>query len=73
MFISFDIFKSLTRKYKDTRETFQIAKKIAQKKAKTVVTDGAFSYNKAVRKEFMTYKNPKPHKRCDKYEKQRMQ
>ena len=54
---------SPTRKYKDARKTFQIAKSIAGKKAKIVVTDGAFSYNKAVRKEFMTYKNPKPHKR----------
>jgi len=52
-----------TRSYADARETFQIAKKIAGKKAKTVVTDGAFNYEKAVRKEFMTYDNRNPHKR----------
>ncbi len=54
---------SPTRTYKEARTTFQIAKNIAQKKAKTVITDGAFSYEKAVRKEFATYKNLKPHKR----------
>ena len=55
--------QSPTRTYEDARETFQIAKATAQKKAKTIVTDGAFSYQKAVRKEFATYQNPKPHKR----------
>ena len=51
------------RTTKAARETFRIAKTIAGKKAKTVVTDGSFSYEKAVRKEFATYKNPKLHKR----------
>lgn len=55
--------QSSTRTYEDARETFQQAKNIAGKKALTVVTDGAFSYEKAVRKEFMTYDNPKPHYR----------
>ena len=55
--------QSPTRTYEDARETFQIAKATAQKKAKTIVTDGAFSYQKAVRKEFATYKNPNPHYR----------
>ena len=54
---------SPTRTYKEVRTTFQIAKSIAQKKAKTIITNGAFSYEKAVRKKFATYKNPKPHKR----------
>jgi transposase-like protein len=52
-----------TRSYNDARETFQQAKAIAGKKAETVITDGAFSYEKAVRKEFATYKNPNPHYR----------
>jgi len=52
-----------TRNVKDARATFQKAKKIAQKKAKTVVTDGSFNYSNSVKKEFATYKNPKPHKR----------
>jgi len=51
------------RTTKAARETFKIAKTIVGKKAKTVVTDGSFSYEKAVRTEFATYKNPKPHKR----------
>lgn len=55
--------ESPTRNYKDARETFQQAKSIAGKKAQTVITDGAFSYEKAVRKEFATYSNPKPHYR----------
>jgi len=55
--------QSPTRTYEDARKTFQIAKAMAGKKAGTVVTDGAFSYEKAVRKEFATYKNPKPHYR----------
>ena len=55
--------QSPTRTYEDARTTFQIAKTTAQKKAKTIVTDGAFSYQKAVRKEFATYQNPNPHYR----------
>lgn len=55
--------ESPTRKYDDARKTFQMAKKVAGKKAKVVVTDGAFNYKKAVRKEFMTYENMHPHKR----------
>ncbi len=55
--------ESPTRRYTDARQTFQEAKGIAGKKATTVITDGAFSYDKAVRKEFATYSNPKPHRR----------
>ncbi len=55
--------QSPTRSYEDARQTFQQAKSTAGKKALTVVTDGAFSYEKAVRKEFATYQNPKPHYR----------
>lgn len=55
--------ESPTRRYTDARQTFQEAKSIAGKKATTVITDGAFSYDKAVRKEFATYSNPKPHRR----------
>lgn len=53
--------ESPTRTYKDARETFQEAKALAGKQAKTVITDGSFSYDKAVNKEFRTYKNPEPH------------
>lgn len=55
--------ESPTRTTNDARETFKKAKAIAQKKALTVVTDGSFPYEKAVRKEFMTYANPNPHYR----------
>ncbi len=55
--------QSPTRSGKDARETFQKAKQIAGKKAKTVVTDGSFNYSQAVRKEFATYQNPNPHYR----------
>ena len=55
--------ESPTRNYNDARETFQQAKAVAGKKAQLVVTDGAFNYQKAVRKEFATYANPKPHYR----------
>jgi transposase-like protein len=52
-----------TRNSQDARQTFQQAKNIAGKKATIVVTDGSFNYEQSVRKEFMTYANPKPHKR----------
>src|SRR3989344_2603533 len=55
--------ESQTRATKDARETFQKAKAIAGKKAKTVITDGSFSYEQAVRKEFATYQNRNPHYR----------
>lgn len=55
------INQSPTRTYEDARKTFQQAKKVAGKKALTVVTDGSFPYKKAIRKEFMTYSNPKPY------------
>ena len=55
--------ESPTRNYGDARATFQEAKATAGKKARTVVTDGAFSYERAVRKEFATRENPKPHHR----------
>jgi len=51
------------RSTKDARTLFQQAKKTANKKAQTIITDGAFAYNKAVQKEFKTYKNPNPHYR----------
>ncbi|MCP3684966.1 MAG: IS6 family transposase [bacterium] len=54
---------SPARKTVDARKLFQDAKKTAQKKAKTITTDGAFAYNKAVTKEFYTYANQKPHRR----------
>ena len=40
---------------------FKEAKQTAGRKDVQVVTDGAFSYDKAVRKEFWTYANKKPH------------
>lgn len=55
--------ESPTRSYVDARETFQQAKEQAGKKAAIVITDGAFSYEKAVQKEFATYGNPDPHRR----------
>lgn len=55
--------QSSTRTYEDARETFQQAKKVAGKKAGTVVTDGSFNYSNSVRKEFATYENPNPHYR----------
>lgn len=55
--------ESSTRTTTDARQTFQQAKAIAGKKALTVVTDGSFSYDQAVRKEFATYSNPNPHYR----------
>ncbi len=55
--------QSPTRTQKDAVETFQKAKLNAGKRASLVVTDGAFSYGKAVQKEFATYDNPKPHYR----------
>ena len=55
--------QSATRSTQDARETFQKAKKIAGKRAETVVTDGSFNYQEAVRKEFATYQNRNPHYR----------
>lgn len=55
--------ESPTRTTVDARQTFKMAKEQAGKKALTVITDGSFSYDKAVRKEFSTYKNPNPHYR----------
>lgn len=51
------------RSTKDARNLFKDAKKVAGKKALTMVTDGSFSYVDAVKKEFRTYKNPNPHYR----------
>ena len=42
---------------------FKQAKQTANRKDVTVITDGAFSYNKTIKKEFWTYKNTKPHHR----------
>ena len=55
--------QSPTRSTIDARETFRQAKEVAGKKAGTIVTDGSFSYEEAVRKEFATYKNRNPHYR----------
>ena len=55
--------ESPTRTTQDARQTFQQAKAVAKEPAKTIVTDGAFTYEKAVNKEFMTYANPKPHEK----------
>jgi transposase-like protein len=51
------------RTYRDARTLFQRAKQTAHGTAETVITDGAFAYGRAVRKEFATYWNPRPHKR----------
>lgn len=51
------------RTTENARNLFKQAKKTAGKKAQTIITDGAFAYSQAVRKEFMTYKNPNPHYR----------
>lgn len=52
-----------SRTTENARSLFQQAKQQAGTTAKTVITDGAFAYGKAVRKEFATYANPKPHYR----------
>ena len=49
------------RGLKDAQNLFKQAKKTANKKALKVITDGSFTYNKPVKKEFATYKNKKPH------------
>ncbi len=49
------------RTTKDAQNLFKNAKITANKKAQTIITDGSFSYSKSVKKEFKTYKNPKPH------------
>ena len=48
---------------KDALKLFKMAKSTAGKKATKIITDGSFSYSKSVKKEFKTYKNPKPHYR----------
>lgn len=53
--------ESPKRDYESARETFQKAKAIAKEPAKVIITDGAFSYNKAVSKEFRTLTNTNPH------------
>lgn len=55
--------QSPTRTYEDARNTFKNAKSVAGKKAGTIVTDVAFSYEKAIRREFTTYANPNQHYR----------
>ena len=49
---------SNVRSTDNARELFQNAKRTAGKKATTVITDGVFAYEKAVKKEFMTCNNP---------------
>jgi len=49
-----------SRKTTDARSLFQSAKRQAGKKATKVITDGAFAYGKAIKKEFATRENPKP-------------
>lgn len=51
------------RYVEDARKVFRKAKKTANKTATKVITDGLRAYEQAVRKEFMTYKNRKPHYR----------
>lgn len=51
------------RTTENARTLFKQAKQQASKKAQTIITDGAFAYSQAVRKEFMTYKNKNPHYR----------
>ena len=54
---------SKNRTTKDARALFKEAKRTADDKALKVITDGYVGYYKAVRKEFASYENPKPHKR----------
>lgn len=61
---------SPTRITHDARLLFQQAKDMADKPEedyripdRTIITDGAFAYDKAVKREFYTHSNPKPHKR----------
>src|SRR5262249_48906579 len=58
-----DSNESPTRSGADARKTFQLAKATACKKAHTVITDGAFNYTDAVRKEFADRHNKNPHYR----------
>lgn len=54
---------SKLRTLEDARTLFKESKKVAQKTARTVITDGYNAYKKSVRKEFATYDNPHPHHR----------
>ena len=45
------------------KKLFQKAKQTARAPAKRITTDGAFAYGKAVKKEFWSYDNRKPHDR----------
>lgn len=54
---------SPTRTTEDAQTLFKDAKQTANSKAKTVITDGAFAYNKAITHEFWTYTNRHPHQR----------
>ena len=51
------------RTTEDARQLFRDAKETAQSKAQTVITDGAFAYNRAITHEFWTYSNRYPHQR----------
>lgn len=50
---------STKRAVSDARQPFRKAKKVADKKPKTVVTDGLPAYRKAFKKEFFTLRNPR--------------
>ncbi len=51
------------RNITQARNLFKQAKRVAGKKPKFIITDGFQAYKYAVRKEFATYDNPKPHRR----------
>ena len=51
------------RDNRSATKMFKEAKRTADRKDVTIITDGAFSYNKTVKKEFWSYKNTKPHYR----------
>ena len=59
--MSTNLLVTHSRTTKNAQKLFKMAKSTAQKKAQTIITDGSFSYSKSVKKEFKTYKNPKPH------------
>lgn len=52
---------SRTRNINAGTRLFKKAKKIANRKAKKIITDGWNGYKTIVSKEFYTYSNPKPH------------
>ncbi len=51
------------RSTKDAQRLFKQAKRIANKKAYTIIMDGSFAYSKSIKKEFRTRKNKNLHYR----------